>query len=199
MGTTHDILPGVNGEGAKLPHAVGRRPTAPGFPSARGRAGPDTDGGKISPRGCTPVRARYFGPSQGVACWAPRQGRGIRSHSARHVRRVGLAPAVRGRGARAVPSVCLAFLWFENNDSRHCGKSEISRLQSERVAFCRHCRTTSDKRPESAGFWQHHENRRFSNDHGGEAQVPQGLDWSGRHPLSYTSVDRPVPAEVRVL
>ena len=40
-----------------------------------------------------------------------------------------------------------------SNVSRHCGKSKVSRLQSERVAFCRHCRTTSDKRPESAGFW----------------------------------------------
>ena len=104
----------MNGAGAKLPQAVGRRPTTawrrrrheqtaqapstPGFSPRSGRAGPDTDGGKISPHGRTPVRARYFGPLQGVACWAPRQGRGIRSHSARHVRRVGLAPAVRGRG-----------------------------------------------------------------------------------------------------
>ena len=97
-------------ERAKLPQAVGRSPTTTRFPQphARGRTGRHaekvgvsfraSDGGKIPPRGRTPVRARYFGPLQGVACWASRQGRGIRSHSARHVRRVGLAPAVRGRG-----------------------------------------------------------------------------------------------------
>ena len=45
---------------------------------------------------------------------------------------------------------------------RQCGKSEISRVQLERRAFYRHCRTTSGKRPEFYGFWHHHERASLS-------------------------------------
>ncbi len=62
------------------------------------RGSSPSDGGKIPPDGygCTPVRARCVSPARGVAGSASRQGRGISLHSPRG--RIGLAPAVRGRG-----------------------------------------------------------------------------------------------------
>ena len=118
----YDILPGVNGAGSKTPQAVGRSPTTTRFPQphARGRTGRHaekvgvsfraSDGGKIPPRGRTPVRARYVSPMRGVAGSASRQGRGISLHSARPRRVVGLAPAVRGQG-RTGRAIGLPVLW----------------------------------------------------------------------------------------
>ena len=68
------------------------------------------------------------------------------------------APAATLVGSERARRCVAASPWFERAKlSRHCGKSSISRVQSERRAFCRRCRTTSGTRPESAGFWQHHE------------------------------------------
>ena len=67
--------------------------------------------------------------------------------------------------------------WFERRVAfcRHCGKSSISRLQSERSAFCRHCRTTSGKRPEFAGFWHHHERASLSRTTASSGQRGDGV------------------------
>ena len=54
--------------------------------------------------------------------------------------------------------------WFERCDTSFVstGTRRFSRVQSERDAFCRYCRTASGKRPESAGFWQYHERASLS-------------------------------------
>ena len=121
-----------------------RRRGFPGRTFGVGRS--DTNGSKIPPRGCTPVRAQYVSPVRGVADSASRQRHGISLHSARgHLK---LASTVRGwrRTDRAIGLPVLS--------------ATVGRLNCRRgwIVSCRHptpcCRsrgTVSTVRCVSAG------------------------------------------------
>ena len=84
-----------------------RRASAPGVPRARSRAGPDTDGGRISPHGRTPVRAQDVSPARGgrVAC----PDRDAVSPCTAFETASDDRPRLEHGRTRAVPSACLSF------------------------------------------------------------------------------------------